>query len=164
MNTRILVAAALALGFLGSARAEQLLVTPSKSGNSYVASLDLVSSGKATGLEFHMTVPGLASSKAKIDVSRCASELPAGFAGQCSIAKGQVIGLVYSDSNALLPAGVVKIGTISISGAAEAKGNAAEQFKVISVLAADAKAIAIPTTAEVIDVDARSNVRGTEAK
>ena len=163
MNKQILVATALTVGMIGTANAEQLLVTPSRAGNSYVASLDFVSTGKATGVEFHLAVPGLNSSKARVDVSRCASELPAGFAGQCSVAKGQVIGLIYSDSNALLPSGVVKFGTISVSGM-EAKGKAAEPFKVISVLAADAKAVSIPTTAEVMDEDLKDVKGNMQAK
>ena len=139
--TQTLGLAALCAASFG-AMADELVVTTEKAGSANVAALDYVSSGRATGLEFKLKVP----SDAKVNTSKCLSQLPKTHAGVCSFnqVEGYVVGMVFSDANALLPSGVVPIGTISVS----AKG--ANAFEVMHFLAADAGAQRIEATAKVM--------------
>lgn len=113
MKKFLLVGALLAVG--SAAQADELLVTSSAAGRAQAVGVDYVSSGSAVAFDFKIAVPG--GEKAKVDLSKCMADLPKTHVGQCSFVKGMVIGLAYSDSNAPLPAGVFKVGSIGIQGA-----------------------------------------------
>ena len=143
MKNMIKMAVLSAAIFSGSAMADELLVTSSaaKGGNANAVALDYDSSGSATGLEFKLTVPKGAS----VDTSKCLAQLPKSHAGVCkyNAEAGVVIGMVFSDTNALLPKGLISIGTVSAQG----KG-AADAFKVQHFLAADVNGQNIGATAK----------------
>jgi hypothetical protein len=106
------IAAVAAVALAGPAAADQLVFSAEKAGGARVAALDYVSEGTATAFEFRINVPG--GDAASVDLSRCVSSLPKSHVGQCSFVKGQIIGIVYSDTNELLPKGVLPIGQISV--------------------------------------------------
>lgn len=132
INFKNLAVALVALGMTSVATADELLVTQQKRGGSYAIALDYVSDGKAAAFDFKISIPG--GEEAKVDLSQCAKALPKTHTGACSFAKGQVIGLIYNDTNEPMPAGVHKLGTIYVSTKAEGVP------KVTHFLAADASA------------------------
>jgi len=116
----VLLAVALAAGSVGSAfAADTLILTGEKSakGGGTAVALDFASSGSATALEFRITVAE--GEGAKVNLKNCLKGLPSTHGGQCTFAKGQVIGLVFSDTNALLPAGILSLGSVGIGSATE---------------------------------------------
>lgn len=138
MRKTILFAALVAVS--GLAQADQLIVTGEKASKGTAIALDYASDGKASGFQFRIAVPG--GENAKVDLSRCLKALPKSHAGQCSFAKGMVIGVAYSDNNELLPAGVLTLGTVAVKGAAVGKP------QVVQFLAADASGNDIGTSVE----------------
>lgn len=114
----------------GAVSANELIVTSEKNAGGQATALDFSSKGQASALQIRFAVPNGAS----VSLSKCVSELPATHAGECRYDKGVLTVLVYSDTNAKLPAGVVSIGTVSI--AAKAGGSLA----MTELLAFDAQA------------------------
>ena len=117
MNTRVvaLTVVTALLGFAGSASANELIVTPvaSKAGQVSMA-FDIVSSGDIAGFNFKVSMPGLV--KKKGELASCVAELPKGFSGACSVQDGGIYVFATSDSPSVsLPAGVVSVGTVSVS-------------------------------------------------
>jgi hypothetical protein len=105
--------AALSLGFAGTVSAsDTLILTGEKAGNGTAVALDFSSSGNATAVEFRIAVAE--GESAKVNLRNCLQSLPKTHGGQCTFAKGQVIGLVFSDSNELLPAGMLSFGSVGI--------------------------------------------------
>lgn len=93
--------------------ANELLLTSAKRANSGAIALDVSSDGSATALQIRLDVgKGL-----EVDLSNCVSGLPSTHSGTCAYRNGRVTVLVYSDSNEMLPAGIVSIGSIKTSGA-----------------------------------------------
>jgi len=74
--------------------------------------LDFVSSGDGTTLVVKVAIPD--SDKASVDLSGCGKGLPSGFTGQCAVAKGNLIMMVYNDQNKLLPKGQVSLGMFAV--------------------------------------------------
>lgn len=111
------VVAGVALSIVGgSVAANELVVVDSgasKSGRSF--SLDFRSDGRATALEVRLDI-GARGKDAVVDVSKCATKLPATHTGSCVFNGEQLVVLVYSATNALLPAGMLDLGTVSIGG------------------------------------------------
>jgi hypothetical protein len=113
-----LIGALVLVAASSSAFADQLVVTGEKAGRGgAIIALDYASTGQATGFEFKIAVPG--GESAKVDLSNCLKGLPKSHAGQCNFAKGMIIGMAYSDTNALLPTGVLQLGTVSFSSLAK---------------------------------------------
>lgn len=139
MKKSILVSMMLLASSVASA-SDTLIVTGEKAKGGTVVALDFASSGAATGLQFKIAVPG--GEKAKVGLGGCLKGLPATHGGACNFTKGIVVGIVYSDTNAPLPAGVVSLGTISISGAA------AGAPEVVEFIAADPQANKISSSVE----------------
>jgi hypothetical protein len=106
-----ILGAIVAAGFAGSVAANELIVTSEKSGSARVAGLDVHSSGNASALQARFNV----GPNAKVNLASCAKNLPKTHAGTCGYANGVVTVLVWSDTNALLPAGLVSLGTIGVS-------------------------------------------------
>ena len=121
---------------VSSVSAGQLVVTNgmAKKGAQSMA-LDFATDGNATALQFEIALPkGISADQ--VDLSACTADLPKTHGGACNVAKGKIIGLVFSDSNEVLPAGVVSIGRISINGS---NGKAAA-LEVTKFLVSDAQA------------------------
>jgi hypothetical protein len=139
-----LLAAAL-VSMSSLAFADSFHVTAEKAGNAHVAALDFSNdSNKAVGFEFKLKIPAGAT----VDTSKMFSELPASHqgAGSYNEAEGYVVGMVFSDSNEALPAGLVRIGTVSAKG----KGMKGVPFEVIKFLSADVNGKEIQSSAKVI--------------
>lgn len=120
---------------------DALVVTGEKAKGGTAIALDYSSSGAASGFEFKIAIPG--GEKAKVNLNGCLKGLPSSHAGACNFAKGQVIGMVYSDSNALLPAGMLSLGTIAVSG------TSGQSPSVVHFLAADAAGNRLATDVEI---------------
>lgn len=113
---KLLILIALGAASVSVAHADQLVFSAEKSGGARVAALDYVSNGDAVAFDFRIDVPG--GAEATVDLKSCVVSLPKSHAGQCSFAKGQIIGIVYSDSNERLPKGIISIGKVSVQSAA----------------------------------------------
>jgi hypothetical protein len=127
--TRLAIAVGTICSLAGApAVANELLVVDgglTKSGRTF--SLDFNSDGRGTAIEARMDV-GAEAKGSRVDVSKCVAKLPATHTGSCVFNGKEVVILVYSATNALLPAGMIDLGTVSVSG-----GNSAELAKGIRV-------------------------------
>lgn len=99
-----------------SASANQFILTKgdtsAKGGNQSFA-LDFVSNGDGTTLVVKVGIPD--TDKAVVNMKGCGKGLPAGFQGQCNVARGELIVLVTHETDALLPKGQVSLGVFSVS-------------------------------------------------
>lgn len=94
------------------ASANEFVVTSAKARGSQAIGLDFVNEGEATALQLRFNL----NKDAKVDLSKCVAALPATHSGQCAVSGDILTVLVYSDENALLPTGLVSIGSVSMSG------------------------------------------------
>lgn len=100
--------------------AEELIVTSVAKAAGSAFSVDVATDGAAVALQFNIDLPkGVKADQ--VDLSRCVADLPKTHQGQCSVAKGQIIGIVYNDQNVALPSGVVPIGRIAINNSVVSK-------------------------------------------
>lgn len=149
---KTLILTMLALGFASSSvQADELILTrgaQAKAGVSQVYSLDFVTSGDAVAFQFNIALPkGVDASH--VDLTNCVSELPKSHTGQCNVANGQIIGLVFNDTNEAFSAGVVSVGKIAISvGQRRSLG---KDLKVSQFLVSDSKAQPISARAEIVE-------------
>lgn len=97
----------------GVASADELVVSTASAKAGQVIGLDYVATGQSVAFEFKIPV----GEDATVDLSRSVSDLPKTHAGQCGFAKGVVNCIVYSDSNAVLQAGAIRVGTITVRSA-----------------------------------------------
>lgn len=135
--------AAAALSVVASgASAAGMIVTKEKVKGNQVVALDYQSDGRATALQLRFVVPEWAAGS--VNLSNCAKSLPAGFGGQCAMAKNILTVLVYSDTNAKLPAGLLNLGTVAVQDLSK-KGVAAS-FELKEALAFDPDGKALETT------------------
>lgn len=106
-----------------AAHADELVLTPGAGkGGVEQVSIDFVTNGDAVAFQFNIRLPkGVDASQ--VDLKSCVADLPKSHRGQCSVAKGQVIGLVANDDNSPFSAGVVPVGKISIKAADRASFN-----------------------------------------
>lgn len=150
MNSKILVAATLTAFALSTAALadDALVVTAEKAAQGTAVGLDYSSSGQATAIEFRLSVGEAKGTN--VNLSGCLKDLPSTHAGQCSFAKGAVIGIVYSDTNALLPRGMISLGSIGISSKATPE--------LTTFIASDAQAQALKSSVK-MDSDAVVNTR-----
>lgn len=102
---------AISLIMVGSASSNDLIVTVEKAASGQGVALDFSSDGTASALQMRFKVGD--AKKANVDLSKCVAGLPKSHSGECRFDKGVLTVLVYSDTNATLPNGVVSIGTIS---------------------------------------------------
>jgi hypothetical protein len=109
--TGLLAAGCLILG--GTAAANEVIVTPGQGGNRIA--LDFVHSGDATALEFHIQMP---KGVRKVNTSKCVSEVPSTHTGACQFNEktGNLVVIVYSNQNDLLPEGVISLGVVDAPG------------------------------------------------
>lgn len=109
-NMLKIVGAALILS-AGSASAAELLLTPaaSKSGNTNLA-LDVVSDGEVSGFQFSIALDK--AQAASVDLSKCVSDLPKGFSGECGIGNGKLTVIAMANGMTTLPAGAISVGSL----------------------------------------------------
>lgn len=131
------IAAAMIVSF-GAAQADEILLTSGVAKRGASVSVDYVSDGSASGIELHISLPA----GGDVDTSRFATNLPKDFTLHKNVVNGKLIALVVSDTNALLPAGVISLGVLTSKN-----GNGA--FSLEQVAAADpvGKSVAVKTTA-----------------
>lgn len=127
-----------------SASANQFVLTNSEvKGAQQSFALDLVSNGDGTTLVVKVGIPD--SEKAVVNLNGCGKGLPKGFNGQCAVAKGNLIVLVTSEVDALLPKGRVSLGIFSVSYA----DGKARQLSITSTEVASPKAEELSSTSAV---------------
>jgi len=98
-----------------AASANELILSQesAKSGGASAFALDYQSDGAAVALQIRLSVPG--ASEKNVNLSKCLSELPKSHEGTCTMTKsGEVLLVIYSGTNAALPAGLVPIGSIGV--------------------------------------------------
>lgn len=139
MKIKSLVAAGLVVfAFSSSAAiADELLITSdsaSKRGGAQLISLDLMSDGLASGVEVRIDIP--AAKGARVDTSNCAKMLPKTHVGSCVFNGKEVVVLLYSMKNSILPSGMIDLGTISIETNSNARSRAGTKPKVTSFISA----------------------------
>jgi hypothetical protein len=153
MNSKYLLSCALGLAFATHAMAakpvsdqnavdaglgsNEVMVTQSsakggKPGSAF--GLDFVSDGNAVAFEFTVAFPK-GTNLRSVNLDKCVSQLPSSHTGKCLANEntGEVLVMVYSLSNAKLPAGIVSVGEIAMG----AQSKSAPQ--VIKALAVDDK-------------------------
>lgn len=114
------VVGALLFGASSMASADELLVTAGTAKKGGNIALDIMTEGSTVAFQFNILLPkGVDGSQ--VDLSRCVADLPKTHSGQCNVANGQIIGLVYNDQNVALPQGMVSIGQIGINSALSSK-------------------------------------------
>lgn len=93
----------------------QLIATAEKSGAT-AFSADAVLDGEAVGLQFRIRIDG-GSEKTRVVLDHCLKSVPKTHQGTCGISadKSTVTGLVFSTTNAKLPAGVFPLGTVHVT-------------------------------------------------
>jgi hypothetical protein len=111
-----LAAGCLILG--GTAAANEVIVTPGQGGNRIA--LDFVHSGDATAFEFQIQMP---KGVRKVNTSKCVSEVPSTHTGACQFNEktGNLVVIVYSNQNDLLPEGVISLGVVDAPGMAKGR-------------------------------------------
>lgn len=148
-NGALITAAMFVFSLPMTASANELLVTPaqSKAMGSTIA-LDIVSDGNVSGFQF-----ALDFGKAKIakaNLSRCLSELPSSFAGECRQVGSKVYVLAMANQMVSLPSGVVPVGSIAVPAPSDAKAKDGRQGSFVI------------TDLEFVDV--KGNILRTESK
>ena len=138
INKSIMFSVVGALLFTSIASADELVVTAGSAKKGSSIALDLVTEGSTVAFQFNIALPkGIEPSQ--VDLSRCVADLPKTHSGLCSVAKGQIIGLVYNDQNMALPKGIVSVGQINLKG-----GISRSELTVTDFVASDAAAKALP--------------------
>jgi len=127
---KFIAIAALSFAAVSVAHADQLVFSTEKSGGARAAAIDYVSDGSATSFMFRLDVPG--GVNAQVNLKSCVAALPKSHSGQCAFANGQITGLVFSDTNALLPKGIISVGKISVQSAAVGEVSVAH-FEAVNV-------------------------------
>jgi hypothetical protein len=99
----------------GAAAANEVIVTPGQGGNRIA--LDFVNSGEATAFEFEIQMP---QGVRKVNTAKCVAELPSTHTGACQFNEktGNLVVIVYSNQNDLLPEGVISLGVVDAPGMA----------------------------------------------
>lgn len=146
---RILALAAMGLlGVSFQASATELLVTPvqAKGGNSRVA-LDIVSAGDVSGFQFTVNLGKAAARSA--DLSKCVSDLPAGFSGECRLVKGKVNVIAMADRMTTLPAGPISVGSIGFPASDVANAGGGAQVTIENLEFVDVNGTVLPATSAV---------------
>ena len=150
MKTVSKILALAALVAAGSASANEVVATvvaDAKSKGATPIALDIMSAGGAAGFSFKVEIPGVQEANAKLQ--GCLADLPKGFTGGCSVAKGGVFVIASSDHPSItLPAGLVSVGTIHVVRGPVAKG-ADASIRIVDVEFSDNDGNSVAGTAKV---------------
>lgn len=140
-------AVALLLAFAGTSNAaEELVVTTNTMTKAKMAefALDVMTEGSAAAIQFNIALPkGVKASQ--VDLSKCMADLPKTHQGECSVARGQIVGIAYNDEGVTLPAGMVSIGKIQIAGSPHRGAD----LKVLNFVVSTYDAKELPTTSTI---------------
>ena len=152
IRNSLALAALAALGFsaTASAASEVVATVVPGSGKAPAAiALDITSGGNVAGFSFRIDVDGVNMQSANL--SKCVAQLPKGFSGACSVAKGSIF--VYATADAMatvLPAGVNSIGTVYLTDSARLAKVKGKPLNVtiaeLSVADSNAKEVAAKST------------------
>ena len=94
------------------ATSTRVLITTGAQKGAMALSADIVSDGRAVAVGVIVTMPGL--EKARVDLSNCVAALPKTHQGSCAV-KGDELRIgFFSSTNAVLPAGVVSVGSVKV--------------------------------------------------
>ena len=156
MTKSLFFTAIISGALVGSVSAEELILTSQSQKSRQMVAMDMATDGRATGVQFKIALPEGVSAKS-VDLSNCLADLPGSHQGNCVVLNDEILGLVYSDSNELLPAGVLSIGHIGFPAGSK-KGD----VRVTEFLVSDANAKPLPTSTKVVSdraplTDAREN-------
>lgn len=149
-NSKNLVGFASAIGLLlasSSSFAAELLVTKGVAkGTGSRVSLDVVSEGDVSGFNFTVALGKVQASKA--DLSKCVSELPKGWSGECNLVNGKVIIIAMADRMTTLPAGAVSVGSIGFNTADMSKAQQAITIENMEFVDVKGNVLQATTTVE----------------
>lgn len=141
------IAALFAAGSVSANEVIATVVSDAKGRGATPIAIDINSSGGAAGFSFKVEVPGISEKNAKLQ--GCLADLPKGFTGGCSVAKGGVFVIAASDHPSItLPAGLVSVGTVHVVRGPVAKG-AESAIRVVDVEFSDNSGNSIAGTAKV---------------
>lgn len=129
MNRNMLLAALLGSGLLvGSATGAELVVTGASEGTTSMFSMDVMASGTERGVQARIALP----EGVKVDTSACLKALPAGFQGSCGFSEGEVRLMAFAFDDRKLPAGLLELGVIKVTGMTKGDGDVAvTDFQVV---------------------------------
>jgi hypothetical protein len=113
MKSQAIAALLAMVGLVASSQAAEVVVTGGVSKGASSFGLDLSSSGDVASFNFRVFVPG--ADMAKVDLSKCASELPKSWKGSCAVAKGAIYVIANSEDGSALPAGLHSVGLIRVA-------------------------------------------------
>lgn len=150
--------AAAMLSTVGVVSANELVITDSGAKKGGQVALDFMNSGEATALEFEISVPrGVVPNTAK-----CVSEVPKSHVGACRFDEksGKVVVMVYSNDNAILPAGIVPIGTIAVDSVA--KGGVVAQNLLVA--GQSAQKLSANISGDASSIRSTDNLRQNQSK
>lgn len=119
MKISIKIAAVLAMLSAPSLFANEVVATAGMEKSRGHVSLDIVSDGNASGFQFSIPITANVRNFDKsLDLSGCLADLPKTHTGKCVYRpkKNDILVIVYSLDNALLPEGVVGVGSIRAPG------------------------------------------------
>ncbi|MGE4359119.1 MAG: hypothetical protein AB7D30_04675 [Lysobacteraceae bacterium] len=146
----LLVMTVTSLAMSSAVSANELLITPAqgKAANPAIA-LDIMSDGNVSGFQFALDF-GKAK-LAKVDVSRCLSELPSSFSGKCQQVGSKVYVIAMANQMTSLPAGMIPVGSIVAFAQAESKagGSQKQRFVVTDLEFVDVKGGVLQTKSKV---------------
>lgn len=115
MKKSVLFFALCAIGGSSLVSANELALTSDNSKRGGGAhSVDFFSNGDGVALEVRIEIPG--GDGASVDVSKCGKALPKTHTGSCVFNGKELVILAYSMENARLPAGVIDLGSFSVTG------------------------------------------------
>lgn len=147
LSISLAVAALLAAGSVSANEVIATVVSDAKAKGATPIAIDINSSGGAAGFSFKIEIPGVSEKNAKLQ--GCLVDLPKGFTGGCSVAKGGVFVIASSDHPSItLPAGLVSVGTVHVTRGPIAKGGQSA-IRVVDVEFSDNDGNSVAGTAKV---------------
>jgi hypothetical protein len=126
----------------------ELIVTQSeKRGGASPVSLDVISEGDVSAMEFAIELPKGVKS---VDTSKCLAELPDSHRGICqaSIEAGRLAVVLWSDQNTPLPKGAVSIGRLGLDFGASGEARSG-RLKVVGLEMSGTKSQSVAAQATV---------------
>jgi len=136
---KIVAVCALSLFSMVAGANELLLTSSSSKAGATQVSIDFVSDGQAVAFQYNIALPKGVSAD-QVDLRSCSADLPKQYVGECSVAKGQIIGFVVNDANVPFPAGVLPVGKIGIASAAKLRNLEVLKLEVVGSNAKTLKA------------------------
>jgi hypothetical protein len=108
-----LLATVLVFGSGAAMAGNEFLVVSEQAKAGGIVSLDFASDGTGTGVEARIA---FGEEKVSVDTSKCLAGLPKTHTGSCVYNGKELVVLVYSMTNALLPEGMLELGSVRVRG------------------------------------------------